>query len=60
MGCDVNSLLGQAKKVETDLGKIRAGEKYYDLVCTGNFILSFDSKFLNFVCRMVFEALMEK
>jgi hypothetical protein len=26
MGCDVNSLLGQAKKIETDLGKIRAGK----------------------------------
>jgi hypothetical protein len=24
MGCDVISLLGQAKKIETDLGKIRA------------------------------------
>jgi hypothetical protein len=49
MGCDVNSLLGQAKKIETDLGKIRAGEKYYDLGCTGNSIIPFDSKFLNFV-----------
>jgi hypothetical protein len=27
MSCDVNSLLGQAKKIETDLRKIRAGEE---------------------------------
>jgi hypothetical protein len=49
MGCDVNSMLGQAKKIETELGKIRAEEKYYDLGCTGDSIIPFDSKFLNFV-----------
>ncbi|MDQ3939322.1 MAG: hypothetical protein M3213_02205 [Thermoproteota archaeon] len=36
-------------KIETDLGKIRAGEKYYDLGCAGDSIIPSDSKFLNFL-----------